>query len=36
LKSNLDFDASFLKKAKTISLEELNKKIDDEMQLLKE
>jgi GLPGLI family protein len=35
LNSDSDFDASFLKTVKTISLEELNKKIIDEMQLLK-
>ena len=34
LKSDLDFDTSFLKTIKTISLEALNKKIDDEMQEL--
>lgn len=35
LNSELDFDSSFLSSIKTITLEELNKKIDDEMQLLK-
>ena len=34
LNSDLDFDASFLKTVKTISLQQLNKKIEDEMELL--
>jgi GLPGLI family protein len=35
LNSDLDFDSSFLKKAKTMTLDELNAKIEDEMQQLK-
>lgn len=35
LNSELDFDFSFLERVKTISRGELDKKIDDEMQLLK-
>ncbi len=34
LNSDLDFDASFLKTVRTISLQQLNKKIEDEMELL--
>jgi GLPGLI family protein len=35
LNSDLDFDSSFLETVRTMSLEDLNKKIDEEMQILK-
>lgn len=36
LNSNLDFDAAFLKNVKTISLEELNKKLDEQAESWKD